>query len=700
MENKLLRGTSGCSQRLNDIAVMLASAYANQILLFPMPFLTPPHPHPKYHFRIALATLFLLWSALMSISAHSQEAITTAKSLPNNPPPAVKSPVPPCTDDAWRSPEIRRLLAPALQRANIYANNKLPPWDQAAYTEYSHNGQRSAGEKMIRQRIAPLTSLVLAECMENKGRFLPAMELVLDGLSLQPSWTLPASDPNLANLRGHYSVDLNACQTAHDVAWALRLMSARLHPDVRARLINALNEHIFAPMRVAIERHNRGESLGPEWWIEGNSNWNAVCVSGVVGAAYAMGRDDINYWLAFGREANRRYLESFNDDGYSDEGPAYWNFGFQAYLRLRETLLWAQPQGPDLLSAPKARAMAAYPAKIAMPGNAVAPFGDAPNLTRIDPVTRAHAEVAIGSTTPEAWAALARPASSDTRLNEAVWRLWGHPVKAAGNSPPALNKACSLFPISEVAIFRPQNTADANGSLSVTLRTGGSKHHAHDDAGSYAIDMDGTIVTGDAGSPVYTKDTFGPLRRKDPFVNSYGHPVPFINGNMQLDATTHQARWTVQPCSPVTAQLLTAGIDLMPVYDVGDLQTLSRDLAYDREAGRFVVFTDRFSARQPISFETAIVTRGTVTRDHDGLLIEQGDKRLAVDITASAPFDIKFDTIEDQPTNHATRIALRLRNASSNGCVAYRFRRSGDNTLPSSFGECASKAGPQLKAKN
>jgi hypothetical protein len=544
---------------------------------------------------------------------------------------------------------------------------------------------------MIRRRLEPLATLVLAECMENKGRFIPAVERVLDALSLQPSWTLPANDPDLANLSGHYSVDLNACETAHDAAWALRLMSPRLQPAVRARLIDALNQRIFNPLRSAIERRSQGAPLGPHWWIEGKSNWNAVCISGVVGAAYAMGREDMNYWLEFGREASRHYLESFNDDGYSDEGPAYWNYGFGAYLRLRETLLWAEPGRADLLSAPKARAMAAYPAKITMPGDAVAPFGDAPNMMRIDPVTRTHAEVAIGWTTTAKWIALARPTSSGGRLNEALWRLWGHPVMAPGNSPQAFSEACSLFPTSEVAVFRPQNVGDSAGGLSVTIRTGGSKHHAHDDAGSYAIDTDGVIVTGDPGAPVYTKDTFGPLRRKDPFVNSYGHPVPLINGNLQLDATQHQARWVVTPCSPATAQVLKGVIDLTPVYGVSDLQMLRRDLSYDGQAGRFAVFTDRFESKRPISFETAIVTRGAVTRDNNGLVIEQGSQRLAVDIAATSPLDIRLDTIEDQPTNRATRIALRLENPASNGCIAYRFRRLNGDKLPSAFGACESK---------
>lgn len=649
---------------------------------------TPLIHRQKLYLCVARAVNIIVWIVLFSAFVSTQ-APQAAEPTVLGPLLVIHDPVPSCSDDSWRTSLVRGLLAPAVRRAEIYAEAELPAWDQAAYTEFSRNGQRSGGEKMIRQRLEPLTTLVMAECIENKGRFLPAVERVLDALSLQPSWTLPAHDPDLANLRGDYSVDLNACETAHDAAWALRLMSPRLHPEVRARLVKALNERIFDPLRRAIERRSQGAALGPHWWIEGASNWNAVCVSSVVGAAYAMGRDDVGFWLAFGREASRHYLESFNDDGYSDEGPSYWNYGFGAYLRLRETLRWAQPEGPDLLSDPKARAMATYPQRIIMPGNAVAPFGDASNMTQIDPVKRAHAEVAIGWVDPDSWAALARPTASGGRLNEAVWRLWGHPVLATGNSQQASKGACSLFPISGVAVLRPRNSGGTADGLSVTLRTGGSKHHAHDDAGSYAIDIDGVIIAGDPGSPIYTKDTFGQFRRTNPFVNSYGHPVPFIDGNIQLDATQHQARWALQPCPQSASQYPAAAIDLMPVYHVDGLHMLRRDFSYDQKSGRFVGIIDRFDSIRPISFETAIVTRGMVIRDHDEIVIEQDNERIAVDINANAPFDIKFEVVEDQPSNRATRIALRLRSQSSFGCIAYRFRRleSNGNMLPI-FREC------------
>jgi len=72
------------------------------------------------------------------------------------------------------------------------------------------------------------------------------------------------------------------------------------------------------------------------------------CVSSVVGAAYALNREDRRLLLSFGRDAIRYYLDSLRGDGYSDEGPAYWLYGFGAFLRFRETMIWADPTGPIL----------------------------------------------------------------------------------------------------------------------------------------------------------------------------------------------------------------------------------------------------------------------------------------------------------------------------------------------------------------
>jgi hypothetical protein len=622
-----------------------------------------------------LAVILLLALVANSYSATGKESISEPSSD------VAGGVVPLCDNPMWRAPQARGWLAPAIRSAELLANAPLAPWDEGTYKEYSQTGRRESGERMLRQRIDPLRPLVLAECAERKGRFLPALERTLDALSRQPSWTLPAVDPKLVTLRGEYIVDLNACETAHDAAWALRLIGPYIRQDIRDRLVSELEKRIFTPLQRIIElRKRNGAALGSYWWIEGRSNWNAVCVSSVVGAAYAMNRDDLDYWLSFGRESIRYYLESLRDDGYADEGPAYWNYGFGAFLRFRETLLWAAPNGPDLMQDAKARAMAAYPRRVLMPGSVVAPFGDAPAQTHIDPVRQAHAEVAIGWTTTDAWAKLARPTSSGGRLNEAVWRLWGWPSKAAGETMAIDNSNCSLFPESGVAVLRPLVEPADLKRLSVTIRTGGSRSHAHDDAGSYAISLGGAMISGDPGAPIYTRDTFGPNRRQNPFVNSYGHPVPKVDGHLQRDSNLFQAKWALTPCAHVSNTTNDAVIDLASVYDVPNLKKIIRELDYDDHDGRYIAFVDRFTGDRALAFETAILIRGSVSLVGKTLEFKENGAHLAIDVAASGDWEALIDTVEDQPSNSVTRIGLRLLKPTTNGCIKYRFRLFDDAT--------------------
>ena len=606
---------------------------------------------------------------LLSCSALAEEAAPKAHQFRSTEK-ILNSAIPGCSDDAWRSPNVVHLLSDVVGQAEKYSDTSPPRWNHLEYIEYSQNGSRLAGQKMIQQLIDPLAPLVLAECLEGSGRFIQAIERTLDTLSQQPSWTLPAHDINFLNLRGDYSVDLNACELAHDAAWALKLVGSRLNPDVRTRMVSALKTRVFMPLRKATDTRDRKNPLGRHWWIEAASNWNAVCISGVVGAAYALEIEDLDYWLAFGRKYSRYYLGSFKEDGYSDEGPSYWNYGFGAYLRLRETFLWSQPNGDDLLSDPMARLIATYPTLISFPSGTVAPFGDAPQQIRISEVLKAHAEVAVGLATIDYWKKLNDKISPKLRLNDAVWRLWGQPKAAPGLIQPLFKSACSVFPVAGVAVFRPSNADQCQNCLSVALRTGGSKRHAHDDAGSYAIDLNGIIVVGDPGAPVYTKDTFGPDRRKHPFISSYGHPVPYVDNTKQLDATIFQAKWIAPPCSQ---EIFGVSIDLLPVYEVSGLDFLRRDFHYDGKLGSSVRVTDSFASSRELNFETAILTRGIVVQGKDGLLIKQGGKIIAMNVISSHSYDLSFKALRDNLAECITRIALTFRNKSTDGFISYSF---------------------------
>ena len=116
-------------------------------------------------------------------------------------------------------------------RATPLLDKEFPPWSDELYLDFSKTGRRPPAEAMIRAREVWLEPLVTAECVENQGRFLPAIHRTLEAYLAQPTWTLPAHDHSLDNFhRRKYTVDLRAAETSADLAQALWLLGDRIDP--------------------------------------------------------------------------------------------------------------------------------------------------------------------------------------------------------------------------------------------------------------------------------------------------------------------------------------------------------------------------------------------------------------------------------------------------------------------------------------
>ena len=63
---------------------------------------------------------------------------------------------------------------------------------------------------------------------------------------------------------------------------------------------------------------------------------------------------------------------------------------------------------------------------------------------------------------------------------------------------------------------------------------GSSSGHGHIDIGSYSISLNGIMVAGEVGGPnYYNGSSFSNKRYNFLLLNSYGHPVPVVNGGLQ-----------------------------------------------------------------------------------------------------------------------------------------------------------------------
>ena len=383
----------------------------------------------------------------------------------------------PITDrDFWRNPETLARTNNAVHRATPFLNKDFPPWNDDLYLDFSKTGRRPPGEAMIRAREVWLEPLVTAECVENQGRFLPAIHRTLEAYLTQPTWTLPAHDYGLENFhRRKYTVDLRAAETAADLAKALWLLDNRIDPALRARMIDALEQRIFMPFRSSLENHKG------HWWLGGKSdpvknNWNAVCLAGVVGAARTIlpDRDDRAVFIAAGEHYSQYFINGFTDDGYCDEGPGYWVYGFGDFVGLREVLAHATTGRIDLFDRPKTIRMALYGKRIAFPGGDVPPFADCRTGTRANARLIAYCDRVFGM------APKVKGAASGPGLRGLARMLTIEtPARLKASSPPADESLRSYFDKVGVLVCRPGDPSP--GRLSAAIKAGGNGSHSHND---------------------------------------------------------------------------------------------------------------------------------------------------------------------------------------------------------------------------
>jgi hypothetical protein len=333
---------------------------------------------------------------------------------------------------------------------------------------------------------------------------------------------------------------------------------------------------MFAPMRDSIAGKHR------EFWFYAASNWNAACWNGATGAALTVlpDRNDRALFAAAAELYSNGYLASYTDSGYAEEGIAYWSYGFSNYEQLREQL-WLSTHGEiDLYDNPKARKSALFPFQFQMLPGVYADFGDARFMTEPDPVLMAGIDQIFGLGIMKL-DDQSMGIRGDIRgsLPQAMLRAFLVPSErkseGEGSEYNTLIGRRTYYPDAGVLVSRPA----AGGGLALTVKADGNGGHSHNDIGSYSIGLGTTQPVGDPGGPLfYTSKTFGARRFDSPLLNSFAHPVPTVDGHLQLEATKVSA-----PCSPPNSRLSKTGelqtafeqFGLASILDESRLQELS-----------------------------------------------------------------------------------------------------------------------------
>ncbi len=552
---------------------------------------------------------------------------------------------------AWQSIADRPEAREAVQRAEALLQEPMPDLPDDLYLDYSRTGNRRRCEAVLGQRHNRIPVLALAECIEGKGRFLPKLEEAIQAVCAEKSWVLPAHDGNLQTFTGKLiTIDLASSVLGWTMGTVDYLLGDRLRPEVRAQLRAELDKRIFRPYH----RMCAGEQN--QYWLLYRMNWNSVCLAGVTGAALTAVDDPRERaWYALAAEHYSRYaLEGFSPDGFCDEGVGYWNYGFGHYAAMAETVRRATNGLVDLMNRKEALMPSAYGFQIEIVPGICPAFADcdvksspAPGI--LDYLSRRFTGRAI--------LRRRRPITGD--LCNQVMALFPAraPVVRTTVAWPSFDPLRTWFPEHSVLIGRSAKGSSCR--LSVALMGGhNAQNHNHNDVGTYMVLVDRTVVLADIGAEVYTRRTFSAQRYESKALNSWGHPVPVIGGQLQRSGRNAEAR--------VLSKSFSAGqdrisMDIRSAYGLPEVKKLERSFTYDRTgAGRFTV-SDDFEFDQPLTYETALLTFGTWEKvDATTLRVREGDAAVRVSIQTPAGMTPVLTAEEVREDLTARRTATRI----------------------------------------
>lgn len=566
---------------------------------------------------------------------------------------------------AWEALAAQPQWQRVVQAAERKLKTPMPLLTDELYLDYSKTGNRDRYQAVYFNLRNRYKDLVLAECLEDRGRFVRGIEECIEQLCGLKSWGYPAHDGALRDFKGQEEIiDLGAAHWAWDLASGDYVLGEKLSPAVRQRLHENMRRRVFAPIRKQVE----GE-LAMHWWFSTTNNWNSVCLANVTGAALAMLEDaeERAFYVATAEHYVQNFLKGFAADGYCSEGVGYWNYGYGSFLLLAETLWQATDGKIDLLGLDGALPPAQYGSEIRITERVSPAFADCSVDAQPSTFWLTWLSRRLDRPLIEKEADLAGPKGM---LHESLLFAFDSSVSDLPAQTDGYTDlpARTWFDKAGVLIVRPGKAGDCR--LAAALKGGhNNEHHNHNDVGSYIVVVDGAIGLADPGSEVYTKRTFGGRRYDSKVLNSWGHPVPVVAGKLQR--TSREAQGKVIETT-FTEDEDRLELDIASAYEVPSLEKLERTFVYSRREAGSLTVTDIVRFSEPQTFETAMITFEPI-KQIDASTLEIGKAR--VKIECAQPFDVVTEAIDEDVRykKKPTRIGIALKEPVESAEVVLRI---------------------------
>ncbi|MBX3014987.1 MAG: heparinase II/III family protein [Caldilineaceae bacterium] len=580
-------------------------------------------------------------------------------------------PFPPLADRAaWAAVGARlgqAQVAAILAQAETDAQTPIPALPATLFLDFARTGERTSYEDRQGLRRRMLWSLTLAECLENRGRFLDPLLDVAWATCEESSWVYPAHEATLADMAYPY-LDLGVAGTALNLAEMDALIGAQLDPRLGKRIRDEVARRCLTPY---LTRHDH-------WWLHQSqtrnvNNWTAVCNSGIVGAALYLEPDPARLAEIIARALRSLddYLATFDPDGGSSEGPGYWGYGFGYYVILAHLLAQRTNGAIQLLAGERLRQIGAYPLRTLLSRGIYVNFSDCDPAVALEPALLHYLGEQLALPDLHGLAATQQATASQCAYFD--WGLrslfWLPPTPAPTTYAPARH---DWFSGMQWMLAR-LNPTDPDALVLAAKGGHNDEMHNQNDVGNLIVHWRRESLVADVGVGRYTKAYFGD-ERYDHFVNSsLGHSVPVVNGQLQGAGPAYAAHLLDHQANDQVDHLW---LDLTKVYPpAAGLAALQRRVTLHRTAPHgWISLEDHFAfPREAAPFESALTTFYPVEIGETAVLINGIHGKLRIGFAAEA-VEVRLERHVDIDFAHGPqdvlRIVFRLQTPAQQGCIA------------------------------
>lgn len=498
------------------------------------------------------------------------------------------------------------------------------------FLDFARNGNRDRYQGLRGERRNRLERLVLAECVEGKGRFVDQIVNGVWATCEETWWGVPAHVGGQKAGRGLPDIEepivaLFSADTAAQLAWTVYLLEPKLNevsPLVVPRVQREIDRQILTP---ALERDDF-------WWMgmRGNTvnNWNPWICSNWLTSVLIMEKDADRRIRSVEKilKVVDNFLNPYPRDGGCDEGPGYWGRAGASLFDCLELMYSATDGKFEVYSNDLIQEIGRYIYRAHIDGPYFINFADASARNRVSAELVYRYGNRIGDETMMAFGAWAAEQRRGRRSGGVdgyrdLYSLFHYDeIFNVKGAQPHLRDV--WFPDLQVFAARDQG-GTADGFYVAGKGGHNAESHNHNDVGNFIVYRNGLPVLIDAGVGTYTAQTFSSRRYEIWTMQSGYHNLPTINGVMQKNGRKFAAKDVIYQQTDQSAQF---SLDIAGTYpeDAG-VKSWQRTVRLNRGKGIAVeddYVLNKVSGEMTLTLmtpcEVSVVSPGKLTLKGDG----------------------------------------------------------------------------------